>query len=739
MKYFKNKKVLVYCAGLLLIAAMGIRFVLSVGALPKYDYDIEDWRCENVVYTDQGITVDDSLKDSGTIREFLWGPFKPLKKGSYTALINYSSEYDQQVSAAGTDLSDCSTGIMSRHLNTIDYQFEILEDTDAFDLIIWYNGTGSFSVKSISITANNRAIKRTTTEIIFAVILFELLFYLYDKKKQIFRTFCLILGITAVSALPLASYGIHNGPDIQTHLLRIEAIFQALRFGQFPARISSITLFGLGYPFSIYYNDLFLYFPAFLRLLGFSVNTAYKIYVFVVLFLTAAIAYLSFGKIFNNRKNGLILSLLYTTASYHYTNVYTRAAVGEYTAQAFLPLLALAFYRIYTNESRKEIGVNALLLAVGMSEVIGSHILTTIMACFLMLIVCILLWKRTFTKNVLSSFLLAVVMTVILNLYFLVPFVDYYFNVPTVIKGSVDHGRTMIQEMGVHPVQLFTFFQKVVGTWDTTGQERMQANPGLPLMSILLIALFRKFTVGKCRNSFHLYLVLSLFVLFLSTNVFPWNWLSYRISFWSMLSQIQFPVRFLVFAILFLTLLGGEILSEYESIYLRAGFICTAVLMSLWFAGNLLDNDQVFYIYDTSGVDPCKTGYEYYLQGSDWNKTSTKIETENMNHVKIVSKESNILHLYCKADQNNQPHKVFVPVYNYKGYYVTDDEGHEYGIINGEQNHLGFELPDDFSGMITVDFRDPILWRAALFISIITAVFIAAIICIRSRYFRKTA
>ena len=186
-------------------------------------------------------------------------------------------------------------------------------------------------------------------------------------------------------------------------------------------------------------------------------------------------------------------------------------------------------------------------------------------------------------------------------------------------------------------------------------------------------------------------------------------------------------------------LLGGEILSEYESIYLRAGFICTAVLMSLWFAGNLLDNDQVFYIYDTSGVDPCKTGYEYYLQGSDWNKTSTKIETENMNDVKIVLKGSDILHLYCKTDQSDQPHKVFVPVYNYKGYHVTDDDGHEYGIINGEQNHLGFELPDDFSGMITVDFRDPILWRAALFISIITAVFIAAIICIRSRYFRKTA
>lgn len=206
-----------------------------------------------------------------------------------------------------------------------------------------------------------------------------------------------------------------------------------------------------------------------------------------------------------------------------------------------------------------------------------------------------------------------------------------------------------------------------------------------------------------------------------------------------MIAQIQFPVRFLVFAILFLTLLCGDVLSNYESIYLRSGLVCIAVLMTIWFAGNLLDNDQVFYIYDTSGVDPYKTGYEYYLQGTDWNRTSTKIETENMNHVKIVSKGSNILHLYCKADQNNQPHKVFVPVYNYKGYHVVDETGQEYEIINGEQNHLGFELPDGFEGTITVEFRDPILWRAALLISMITEVFIAAIICIRSRYFRKTA
>ena len=736
-----HKKSIFVFSGVLIILSLLCLF-LSMRNLPKYDYSLEDWWSENGVYTDQGLTVNDDLKNSGNSREFLWGPFKPLKKGSYSAVIKYSAEQDQFLTAAGTPLSTASTSVLSRHLNSIDYQFEVKEDTDKFELVVFYGGVGDFSIKSVSIVANNRCAKRITAEIIFAILAFDLFFYLYLNRRQVFHTLMTILGITGLSALPLASFGIHHGHDLVNHLLRIEAVFQALRFGQFPARISSITLFGLGYPFSIYYNDLFLYFPAILRMLGFSVITAYKAYMVMVLFLTAGIAYYSFRNIFNNNKIGIILALLYTSASYHYVNLYVRAVVGEYTAQAFLPLLALAVFRIYSGKkddrgSGGNIIKNALLLTVGLSGILGSHILTMIMTGFLFLLLCLILWRKTLTKKVLITFGLTAVLTILLNLYFLVPFADYYFNVPTAIKNTVDQGHIMIQDMGIHPAELFTFFKKVVGSVDSKWQDRMQCTPGLPLMAVLIIGLFIRYR-GRKDNQFRLVLFLSVFTLLLSTDIFPWNWLSYRSALWNILSQIQFPGRFLVYSVLFLTLLAGEILREWNSKYLYSGLVCAAVLMTVWFTGSLFDNNDILFIYDTSGVDPFKTGLEYYLQGSDWNQVSTKVLTENMEKTEIISRTSNRLLLSCATDQSEQSHEVFVPVYNYKGYHVVDETGKEYEIINGEQNHIGFILSDGFDGVITIEFRDPAIWTAALYISIVTAVFILVMVCIRSRYFRKT-
>ena len=64
------------------------------------------------------------------------------------------------------------------------------------------------------------------------------------------------------------------------------------------------------------------------------------------------------------------------------------------------------------------------------------------------------------------------------------------------------------------------------------------------------------------------------------------------------------------------------------------------------------------------------------------------------------------------------------PLYNYKGYHVLDDAGNEYEIQNGEQNFIRFDLPDGFSGTITVIFKDPFYWTAALIISCVTAMFL---------------
>ena len=94
-----------------------------------------------------------------------------------------------------------------------------------------------------------------------------------------------------------------------------------------------------GYPFSLMYSDVFLYPAAVLRILGFSLQTSYKVYVASITVATVGITFYALRKMFRSDCAALLGTALYTLSFYRLTNVFVRAAVGEYTAMAFLPLV----------------------------------------------------------------------------------------------------------------------------------------------------------------------------------------------------------------------------------------------------------------------------------------------------------------------------------------------------------------------------------------------------------------
>ena len=710
-------------ANLALIAAICCWLHVSVKDLPRYAYSIDDWKSEHTVYENNGFSPDVTMLDSGKQSELLWGPYQPLRKGSYTAIIDYSADSDQscQATAAGglAQLFDSSAGLLSHHYHSVNYQFEVLDDVDEFQLVLYYSGIGNYTVHSVSIVANNNQAKRTAAELLFVLFCIDLILYLCVQERKQLQTLAMLLGICAVVSIPLAMKGINNGADLGVHYLRIEAILQALRSKQFPARISSVTLYGLGYPFSIYYNDIFLYFPAVLRLLGFSVNTAYKIYLFTINAATVGLAYVSFREIFKKRSVGLILALLYASASYRMLNIWIRGAVGEYTAQTFLPVIALALYRIYTENDRSFTSLfkNAVLLAAGMTGIIGSHLLTTIMTCFVTALAAIFFWKKTLRGLTLLTLGLAAVLTLALNLYFLVPFADSYLHEPTVIRSRVGSDTELIQEYGAYPLQYINVFQDLDGEAFYPVEGRLQCTPGLALMVVFFTGIFLRFS-RRCPVFFRFSLFFSFLMLFIASDMFPWNWLMIHIPFWKLLTSIQFPWRFLEFAVLMLTILAGNILSDEQMTHLfKPGLLIMALLMTVWFCSDLSNHSKTIYIYDTSGVRSTRTGLEYLLKGSDREKITAQPEGENMETAETVFRNSNTLKIRCIAGTGEGKHTVTVPLYNYRGYHAADESGNELEILNGDQNRIMFELPDGFDGMVTIAYQDSASWSMALLVS----------------------
>ena len=187
----------------------------------------------------------------------------------------------------------------------------------------------------------------------------------------------LVLLVVGCS-IPLAvDYLFLNSHDLYFHLMRIEGIRAGLENGMFPVRIQPGWLNGHGYAASVFYGDFFLYVPALLRYFGVSVQAAYKCYVVMIHMLTVGISYYSFSRM-SRPRIGLVCTVLYSLNIYRLTCIYTRAAVGEYTAMTFMPLVLYGLWLLYTMpEDSKRHRDSWIPITAGCTGIFLSHMIST--------------------------------------------------------------------------------------------------------------------------------------------------------------------------------------------------------------------------------------------------------------------------------------------------------------------------------------------------------------------------
>ena len=184
--------------------------------------------------------------------------------------------------------------------------------------------------------------------IIFDVCIFNKEQIINHKKETV-----LLTAITILVSMPLFMDGmVYPVGDTDFHLMRIEGIYNELLLGHIPARIQSVWGSGNGYPVSVFYGDILLYIPAFLRLMGFTVTFAYAAFVFFINVITVLISFFSFKTIVRNINLSLLMTLTYVTATYRMVGIYKAGIVGTYSAMCFLPMAAAAIFLIYTDKTQ---------------------------------------------------------------------------------------------------------------------------------------------------------------------------------------------------------------------------------------------------------------------------------------------------------------------------------------------------------------------------------------------------
>ena len=682
-----------------------------------------------------------------------------LHRGVYLVEIEYYAEVDY-ANAVTMTIGENEKACIRMNDFSLDSYTEkkscpiwVLDNVSTLSIAPYGSGNGAFEVYGLTIKETHQLTMMLMAILSVIFVLFDV-FWMLDEyftaraQKKTYRKVVFVLGITILfSSLPVMADYIIRGADLMFHLTRIESLKEGLISGQIPTRIGSYWLRGKGYASSIYYADTFLLLPAVMRMMGFTIQTSYLKYIVFINALTVLIAFFSFYKIFAKHEYGIFAAVLYGMAPYRLYNIYARAAVGEYTAMAFLPLIILGFYMIYSVKQEEKNNKGWLYLTLGMSGIIQSHVLTCEMVAVLAVILCVVMIKRTLTAKVFLNLLKAVGATVCINLWFLVPFLDYMISEDVWVKHISEN--SFIQERGLYLshyflTALFSGTTSHYNLYGMVGGEATTIGPAF-LLCILLFVFIKicgeKPQIERKYNALgNISFGLAMLAIFMTLNVFPWDALQRRSKILAtLITSLQFPFRFLSLISAILVIVGCVLLYsmnvDKRKKIVAALLLSVQVLSSMFLLDNILYERNFFELYacENMGTISVANG-EYIPTGAVLSDMCENTQVSSSETVRIKEYEKEYLDITMNIESAEAGY-VDVPLLYYSDYKAYDVEnGAELSVIPSDSMLVRVEIPEGFDGMVQIEYAVPTLWRIAEVVSLVSIVGCIMYLVMRKRH-----
>ena len=542
-----------------------------------------------------------------------------------------------------------------------------------------------------------------------------------------------LAGIALLASLPLFSNYLYFGHDLDYHLQRITAMAAELSYGQFPVRLTTDSLNGYGYANPLCYCELFLTLPALLYNAWLPLRTCYQVYIFAVTLATAAIAYYSFGTITASRKLGLLGAGLYTLSCYRMVCIYVRAAVGEYTAIAFLPLILAGLYNIYTTEKPRF--AQWAPMAFGMAALVQCHLLSCELIALLLVVFCLLRLRETLRPARLLAWLKAALLALALSAWYFFPFLISTREINLMVNGPLI-GK--IQGQGTYLVQLFSPFGRGYGgTADGTSSD-MTLTLGLPLAAGFMLVIYcllrrerwqQQETLRRMQTAFGF----AMLTLVLSLRVFPWdgvqNWLGRAAG--KMAGMFQYPWRFLSLATVLLclaVLLAVQLLQE-KNVRLAKGAAAALAACALLTVGVVQTqittgmSEQAYNVFLNRQPNAATGVGEYLIDGTSGYETIWAQPKPGSEELQLLSYEKRGGKAYLTVENDGDAADISVPIFNY-GHYCAVDEatGDAYALGTGENARITLNIPAGYTGTIVIAYHAPVYWRAFELVSLLALI-----------------
>lgn len=685
-----------------------------------------------------------------------------LKKGSYT----FSVTFDGSSAGSFVWMHNYHTKIFHAfEQSTVDLMEDEIGKQKGFfmyvdlhmTLRLSYSGSGEVNVTGLSIRETNDWRKRDFCITATLFFLLDTIPLVIKKRKEgkiqdgVFWGFAILLGAALFVSYPaLTTESVLTVSDMEFHVARVESLKDGLLDGQFPVRISPDFYDGYGYANSIFYGELFLYIPALFRLLGFNLTEVINGYIILLNILTAFGSFWAFHGMFKDRGIAVGAAVLFTCAPYRLTNMYYRGALGEYTAMAFLPFVMYGFYCIYAKDTDSENYRRSYLpLLVGLTGVIQSHTLTIEMTGGAILLICVMLLPLTLQKKRFLMLLKTAGLTILVNLWFIIPFVDYYLTMDLRFKALA--GKEMIQGIGIYPIQLFTVFHKHSYVNQYGGfEDDLPLSLGPALIFGLLLCIAALFEVKEIKKDqyadsdaeehSHLHhtaivLVLLTFAfLWMASVYFPWDKIHDKSRlFATLVSSLQFPWRILELATLTAAGAVGAGISLFKRRFgygfaqaLVVGFCVLEMIggayqmqVSLWNSPSWEYKDMNSFRW---GTTVATVAGEFTLSKARWEIITEVDHPVAYEGAEVLDWEKSGTHVQLEVQSGENGGYITLPLQNYKGYHARSEHGliNDNNLSEGNGAVVQINLPENYRGEVRVFFASPWYWRVAECISYAT-------------------
>lgn len=438
------------------------------------------------------------------------------------------------------------------------------------------------------------------------------------SKRKIETERCILNNILILFSFFVASYlymyvflkGGYStiASDRFFHIERFEEAYRNLKTGHVFSMISTFSSLRVGQAIGTYYPSGNLIVYAIIRSIIHKPVTSIFIFFMIGRFIGFVVSYYSCKCVTKRKDISYVFSILYTLCPYMMFNDYARYDVGESWASIFIPM---AFSGLYIVLFRKERFKGSLLLGLGMALITYSHILSTVFAIIILMIIYVT--TLNIQNDRINSFkflAVSVFIYIISTAGFIIPFIK------SMLTNEVQNPQTEFFNTSIEMSRLVS--ESLKNGIDIP-------NVGFILIIAALIGLFSLYKRDK-RDIFERYIyVCGVLLLIFSTSLFPWGEMSNTAA-----SIIQFPWRILTFAIMFLSLYASMVICNADFKALKYIVILLTVLFSVSAISQRRDNSLV-----KSKEDPAPSELWFMKLNNDNYSTAISINRDTDSAVMV--------------------------------------------------------------------------------------------------------